>query len=98
VKGLSLRTWLIEDSSGLMTGDGVAGSATTDGMHHFDPVTVAKRGAGVLAAWHDVQIELDRNAPASQVQTAEQVGDGLAIGQLECFTVQLNVHDGAVTS
>jgi hypothetical protein len=56
-------------------------------MHHFNLVTFAQRGGGVLAARHDIQIELNRHAASGQIQTANQPGDGFAVGQFECFTV-----------
>ena len=62
-------------------------STAADGVYHFDPVALAKGGAGVLAARHYIQVELDRQTAPGQIQTCDQVGDGLAIGQLECFTV-----------
>ncbi len=52
----------------------------------------------MLAARHYIQVELDRYPAFSQIQTADQVGNGSAIGQFERFTVQLNTHNGAVTT
>ncbi len=59
------------------------GLTATNRVHHFNPVTVAKRGGGMLAARHYIQVELDRYPTFSQIQTADQVGNGGAVGQLE---------------
>jgi len=56
-------------------------------MHHFNPITFAQGGGGVLAARHYIQVELDRHTASSQIQTADQPGDGFILGQFECFTV-----------
>ena len=49
-------------------------------------------GGGVLAAQHDVEVEFDRHALAGQVEPRQQVGDGQAVGQVEGFAIELNVH------
>jgi len=56
-------------------------------MYHFHLVTLAQGGGGVLAARHDIQIELNRHAASGQIQTVDQPGDGGAVRQFECFTV-----------
>ena len=56
-------------------------------MYHLNLVTLAQGGGGVLAARHDIQIELNRHAASSQIETLDQPGDAFAVGQFECFTV-----------
>ncbi|MNP69636.1 hypothetical protein D3C76_1657600 [compost metagenome] len=72
--------------------------AAADGVDHFDAVAFAQGGGGVQAARHYVEVEFDRDAAASQIQAGNEVRDSLAVGKLEGFTVQLNAHDGTVTT
>ena len=61
-------------------------------------VALGELGAVVLAAWNDVQIELDRHTAPGQVEANQQVGDALVIRQFEGFTIQLDTHDDSVTT
>lgn len=56
-------------------------------MYHLNLVTVAQGGTGMLTARHYVQVEFDRHAASSQIETLDQPGDAFAVGQFECFTV-----------
>lgn len=66
-------------------------------MHHLNPVAFAQSGNGMLATRHDIQIELDGDPSPNQIQALDQAGNGFTGRHFEGFTVQLNLHDGAVT-
>lgn len=61
-------------------------------MHDLDPVAGCKPMRVVLTARYDGFIELERNAPANQVELREQVGDGGAESELVRFAVENDFH------
>jgi hypothetical protein len=62
-------------------------STATNGVYHFNLITFAQDGRGVLATRHDFQTDFNRQAAPGQIQTVDQPGNGCSIGQFECFTV-----------
>lgn len=67
-------------------------SATTDGMHDLDLITFLQNGDGVLAARHDIDVQLDGQATADQPQILQQVSHGLAGVKRIGLAIQLNIH------
>ena len=61
-------------------------------MNHFDLIAFGQNCRLMLAARHDIQVQLHRHPTSDKLQTAQQRRDGFAIGQLKGFTVQLNAH------
>lgn len=61
-------------------------------MDDFDPVAGREWLRFILAANHDVFIELQRNAPAGQVELRKQIGNGGAGSELVGFTVKDDFH------
>ena len=66
--------------------------AATDGVDDFDLIAFAQRRGLVLAARHDIQVELDCYTTPGKIKAGQQCQNGRAVRQFKGFTVQLNVH------
>jgi hypothetical protein len=71
----------------------VLSSATSDGVDDLDAVAVLEHAGAVLAAWNDVEIDLDGNPPICQVQQLERLAYRGIPWQLARFAVDKNTHE-----
>jgi hypothetical protein len=70
----------------------VPGLAAADGVDHFDLIAFVQDRGHMLAAGHDIQVQLDSDATPGKFKAGQQGQDGFAIRQFKGFAVQLNVH------
>src|SRR5690554_2422298 len=70
----------------------IAASTAANGMHQFDPVAVIQGEFRVLAAGHNVFVNLDRDPFSGQREVVNQSGNGHSVRELHRFTVYLNLH------
>ena len=64
----------------------------TDRVDDFDLIAFAQGRGLMLAARHDILVQLDCDATPDKIKAGEQNQNGSAVRQFKGFTVQLNVH------
>jgi uncharacterized protein YceH (UPF0502 family) len=73
-------------------------SAAAYRMHNFDPIAGCKHPLLMLAARHDLAIELKRQATLTQPQRLDQLGCAGVVGNLPGFAIYDNLHPTSVSS
>src|SRR6185312_15322471 len=67
-------------------------SATADGVDDLDLVAVGERAAAVLAARHDLAVQLHRHAPAAIAGGFQQLGDGGGGSAIARLAIERDLH------
>jgi hypothetical protein len=74
------------------------GSAATDGVDDLHAVAFAQFMTIVHAAWHDLVVDLHRNATTAIAGFVEQLGNAGALAAIVRVAIQGDLHSPIVTA